>query len=247
MRVSKVFALIAGVMSISGVHAADLNQGELTQKFQSIVPFSVKAVEDAPMNGFKQFVTSEGIFYLSNDGEYLISGNVHKATKTLPNLTKNRLSEEYRAAINELKDSFLTFKADNEKHEIVVFYDSSCPYCRKLHQEIPMLLAQGVTVHYAGWPRMGVRNPQDQMTFTSGYRDLESIWCAENPHMAMDKSADGIHIPSASCDTKIEQHFKLGEQMGVRGTPAIYDIQGREVARGWAPATQLMKNIEALN
>jgi thiol:disulfide interchange protein DsbC len=247
MRVSKVFALIAGAMSIASVHAAELEQSDLTKKFQSIVPFSVKAVEDAPMKGFKQFVTAEGVFYLSNDGEYLISGSVHKATRDLPNLTKDRLGQEHKVAINELKDSFLTFKAENQKHEIVVFYDSSCPYCRKLHQEVPALLAQGVTVHYAGWPRMGVRNPQDQMTFTSGYRDLESIWCATSPQEAMNKSADGVHVPSASCDTKIEEHFKLGEQMGVRGTPAIYDVNGREVARGWAPAPQLMKNIKALN
>lgn len=246
MKVSKVFALVAGAMSIASVSASSLSEEQLTQKFQSVVPFNVKAVEDAPMDGFKQFVTNEGIFYLSDDGEYLISGSVHKAARNLPNLTKERLSQEYRAELESLKDSFLTFKADDEKYEIVVFYDASCGFCRTLHQEVPALTARGVTVHYAGWPRMGVRDPRDQMTFTPGYRDLENIWCADDPQVAMNRSADGKSVPSAHCDTKIEAHFKLGEQMGVRGTPAIYDIKGREVSRGALPAHQIIENLEKL-
>ena len=32
--------------------------------------------------------------------------------------------------------------------------------------------------------------------------------------------------------------------MGVRGTPAVYSMQGEEVAAGYAPAQRIISNLE---
>lgn len=235
-----VFAVTAGAS------AGELNKSEISKKFQTLTPFSIKSVEKSPLAGTYQLVTSEGVFYMTKDGEHIISGSVHEASEGLPNLTKQRIAEESSKAIKELKDSFLTFEAPNEKHEIVVFYDSSCPYCVKLHGEVAKLNAQGVTVHYAGWPRQGIKSRSNPEQFSQSYKELESIWCSDSPKSAFDRAAEGAFVEQASCDTKIAEHFALGEQMGVRGTPAIYDINGNEVTRGYAPANRIVNNLEKL-
>jgi len=228
----------------AGVSAAELNKSEASKKFQTLTPFTVAAVEAAPIGGFYQIVTDKGVFYLSKDGEHIVSGSIHEARNGLPNLTKQRIQKESRKKLTALKDSFLTFEAPNEKHEIVVFYDASCPWCQKLHSEVSQLNAQGVTVHYAGWPRGGINDPYNKDRYSQAYLDLQSIWCADSPKSAFDRSAENAHIEPASCDTKIKEHYALGEQMGVRGTPAVYSMQGEEVAAGYAPAQRIISNLE---
>jgi len=244
--IRKTLVSLAIAAAAFGVQAEDMSKSALSEKFQSLTPFKIKAVEDAPLADFYQLVTDKGVFYISKDGEHIVSGSVHEAKNGLPNLTKQRIQEESRKALTELKDSFVTFEAPNEKYEIVVFYDASCGYCQKLHGEMSQLNAKGVTVHYAGWPRMGVESRRDPNSYSSGYKDLQNLWCAESPKAAFDRSVEGAYVQEAACETKIEQHFALGEQMGVRGTPAIYSIKGEQVTRGYAPAQKIVSNLEGL-
>lgn len=244
--IRKTLVSLAIAAAAFGVQAEDMSKSALSKKFQSLTPFNIKAVEKAPLTDFYQLVTDKGVFYISKDGEHIISGSVHEAKNGLPNLTKQRVQEESSKALAELKDSYVTFEAPNQKHEIVVFYDSSCPYCQKLHGEVAKLNAQGVTVHYAGWPRMGVESRRDPNSYSSGYMALQSIWCADSPKSAFDRSAENAYVEEATCETKIEEHFALGEQMGVRGTPAIYSMKGEEVTRGYAPAQRIVDNLEGL-
>lgn len=244
--IRKTLVGLAIAASAFGVQADDMSKSALSKKFQSLTPFKIKAVEDAPLADFYQLVTDKGVFYISKDGEHILSGSVHEAKNGLPNLTKQRIQEESNKALAELKSSFVTFKAPNQKHEIVVFYDASCGYCKKLHGEMSQLNAKGVTVHYAGWPRMGVESRRNPGSYSSAYRDLQNIWCSESPKSAFDRSAEGAYVEEASCETKIEEHYALGEQMGVRGTPAIYNMDGAEVTRGYAPAQRIVDNLEGL-
>src|SRR4029078_10358605 len=44
----------------------------------------------------------------------------------------------------------------DKKAVITIFTDLDCGYCKKLHEEIPALLALGVELHYLAYPRQGV-------------------------------------------------------------------------------------------
>lgn len=228
----------------AGASAAELNKSEASKQFQALTPFNVEAVEEAPISDFYQIVTDKGVFYLAKNGAHIISGSIHEARNGLPNLTKQRIQQESSKKLAALEGSYLTFEAPNEKHEIVVFYDAGCPWCQKLHGEVAQLNAQGVTVHYAGWPRAGINDRRNQERYSQAYLQLQSIWCADSPKSAFDRSAENAHVESAACDTKIEEHYALGEQMGVRGTPAVYSMQGEEVAAGYAPAQRIISNLE---
>lgn len=235
-------AVMAAGFSVAVV-AGDLNKSQISKKFQSVVPFPVKAVEDAPMTGFYQVITDKGIFYATKDGEHIMSGSLHDFSPGLKNHTAIRQAVINKEEMSKLKDKFVTFKATNQKHEVVVFFDTSCGYCQKLHGEISQYNAQGITVHYAAWPRQGVNIP-GSTEFTPNYLEMESIWCAENPQMMLNLAERGGQVPAKSCKgSGVAEMHKLGEMLGIQGTPAIFTLDGQQLIPGYAPAAAVLKRL----
>lgn len=231
------------------VPAEELNRSNISEKFQSLTPFEVVAVEESPVESMYQVVTTQGVFYMTKDGEHIVSGALHTAAPGLPNLTQERIAQLGADKIKDLKDSFVTFEAENQKYEIVVFYDTTCPYCHRMHNELDALLEAGVTVHYAGWPREGLvdrRNPgTDTMPNPSAsYSELMGIFCDENPREMLDANADGARVKPGACPNKIDEHYALGEFLGVRGTPAVFSVDGQQVSPGYSPASAILERLK---
>jgi|SRR5690554_6036482 len=231
------------------VSAEELNRSNISEKFQSLTPFEVVAVENSPADSLYQIVTTQGVFYMTKDGKHIMSGALHAAAPGLPNLTQERIAQLGADKINNLKDSFITFEAENQKHEIVVFYDTTCPYCHRMHKELDALLESGVTVHYAGWPREGLvdrRNPgTDAMPNPSAsYSELMGIFCDKNLREMLDANADGARIKPGACPNKIDEHYALGEFLGVRGTPAVFSVDGQQISPGYSPASVILERLQ---
>lgn len=246
MKIRKLTAIALSVLTLVSVttNAAELNKSQVSKQFQELTPLKVLSVEDAPLSGFYQLVTERGVFYASKDGKHIMSGSLHDFEAGLKNLTAARMKLVYEAEFNRLKDSFITYKAPNQKHEVVVFFDTSCGYCQKLHSEIASYNAAGITVHYAAWPRQGVTIPNTNEA-TPGFLELQSIWCAENPQLMLNMVARGGQPEAKTCSkAKIADQFKLGQIMGVEGTPAIYSMSGDQLSGGYAPAQQVSKALE---
>ena len=81
-----------------------------------------------------------------------------------------------------------------------------------------MLNQLGVTVRYLGFPRAGVGS--------NSYEKIVAAWCSEDPKDALTRAKLGQDIGSLSCDNPIEKQLKLGKQLGVSGTPAIFFEDG---------------------
>ena len=247
LALSVTFSLAANAEGVK----VEKSQAEIVlqaaiDNFTKLVPIPIVAIEESPLPNMVQVVTEKGVFYATKDGKYIVAGNVHEAKEGLPNLTKARLAKENGKKIAELKDSFITYKAENETSEIVVFYDTSCPYCTKFHNEVDDFNQAGVTVHYAAWPRQGVYNQQNKAQYTGAYYKLENVWCAENPKAALDAAAHRANIPRSTCENTIPEQFALGLSLGVSGTPAVFSIDGQLVQRGYAPVDDLIKNLRGV-
>ena len=50
---------------------------------------------------------------------------------------------------------------------------------------------------------------------------MKAIWCAKDKNKAFDDVMAGKAATPASCDIDIADHYALGVQLGVSGTPAI--------------------------
>lgn len=243
-----ISAAIAVLMSINATAqeepVVELNKSQISMKFQSILPFKVESISEAPISGMYQVATERGIFYVTKNGENLINGSVHDFEDGLDNLTAKANAEIAADVMNRLKPTFLTYKAPNETHEVLVFFDTSCGYCRKLHNEVSQLNAMGITVHYAMYPRNGIMQRNSTSQHTQSYLSMQSIVCADKPTQALDMEMRGTQPEPKVCDNAIEEHHSLGERLGVSGTPMIYDFSGEQITAGYLPAKQLVNVIK---
>jgi len=195
----------------------------------------VTEVLDTPMEGLYEVRLETGeTFYTNADGSHFVVGDLYEnADDGLVNVSEQRRNETRaeRVAAVPMDEQIVFRGADEPKAVISVFTDSTCPYCRKLHEEVPRLNELGIQVNYLAFPRGGMQS--------EGARQLQQVWCAENPSEAMSAAKRG-EVPSsaASCDNPIERQYHLGLEVGVQGTPAIILPDGTLVP-GYVPAERL--------
>ncbi|MCY1242011.1 Thiol:disulfide interchange protein DsbC [compost metagenome] len=113
-----------------------------------------------------------------------------------------------------------------------MFTDTTCPYCQKLHAEVPELNKRGIEVRYLAFPRQGPGSSGDQQ--------LQSIWCAKDRQAAINDMFHEKEVKSAKCDNPVDKQFELGQMVGVQGTPAIILANG-QMLPGYQSAGQIAK------
>ncbi|MCI2285905.1 DsbC family protein [Colwellia sp. MSW7] len=246
MNKTLVTTIMAAALSF-GVAADEINKSNISKKLQTITPFAVQSVTDSVVDGLYEVVTGKGIFYTTKDGEYLFSGSIHEFKPGLRNITSERKAEIASVDIDKLRSSFVTYKAPNEKHEVLVFFDTTCGYCRKMHNEMSQYNAAGITVHYAMYPRNGIsKSSANGETFTPTYNSMMNVVCSNNPTSTMDMVMRGTDVAPQACDNSIKEHYELGSALGVRGTPAVYAMDGKSVMGGYAQRQALLKKLNEI-
>ncbi|MGO2414164.1 MULTISPECIES: DsbC family protein [Cobetia] len=200
-------------------------------------PLPVESLASSPIKGLYEVrLTSGESFYTDIDGQHLIVGEMYRndADKGLVNLSEQKANGERLKLLGDVseKDMVIYRPAGEIKAVISVFTDTTCPYCRKLHKEVPELNARGIEVRYLAFPRGGMRS--------QGARELAQVWCAENPTEAMNRIKNEGEVPkqTASCDAPVASQYELGTRMGVQGTPAIVMPDGQMVP-GYLPVDRL--------
>lgn len=226
--------------------AADLDKTRISEKLQSISAqtgnkITVNDIEQSPIPEFYQVITDKGILYAQKEGDYIFSGSLHDFQPGMNNLTVTRMSLEHKKKIDALRDDFITYKATNEEHEVMVFFDTSCGYCHKLHSEIAQYNALGITIHYAAYPRNGVMDQRRPTQPTQAYQELQNIWCAsdDQKNFVFDMVIRGTEVPRKECTNTIADQYALGRSIGIAGTPSIYSLDGSQVAGGYVPPQAL--------
>lgn len=216
----------------------DLEPVEMIKKALPHVP--IVSVEKAPVAGIYQVVTKSGeIFYTDGAAKHVFTGDllVVKGAGQFENLSETVRSEQRVKLIKQVDvANTVTFSAKGDKKgEIFVFTDPDCGYCRKLHMEVPELTQMGIDVHYLAWPRAGVESGTG--------KKMSNIWCAEDQLGAMDLAKQGQSVPDQKdCKPPIKQHLDLGLKLGVRGTPAIFLSDGRQIG-GYKAAKAIAEDL----
>ncbi len=186
---------------------------QVEKKLQKELGLSVSSLADAPIAGLLQVGTDKGLFYISENGQFLFQGRIFNIDEGMVNETERALGQIRLAGLAELEGSMVEFKSPNEMHVIWVFTDTTCGYCRKLHNEMNELNRLGITVRYLAFPRMGLN--------TDVHKQMESVWCSASPQKAMTAAQNGQTVEKNKCANKIAQHFEFGQRIGVSGTPNI--------------------------
>lgn len=172
--------------------------------------------------------------YMSANGKYIVSGTMYRVEPNrFVNIADERMQpmRAQKLAAVKKSDMIIFSPPGKPKSYVNVFTDIDCGFCRKLHKEIPELNAMGIEVRYLAYPRAGVPSPSADKLITA--------WCSKNPKDALTQMKSGVAVATETCpDNPVAAEYKLGNELGVNGTPALFTPDG-EMLPGYMPAAEL--------
>jgi thiol:disulfide interchange protein DsbC len=234
-RIAALCLLLSGVLTTGYLVAEESVEAVVKQSLSRAIPAAaIDHVVPSPLAGISEVLVGMNVFYVSNDGKYVFEGKlIDMSTRT--NLTEAILGKARKKALGAIDEkSMIVFPAKEERHTITVFTDIDCGYCRKLHNEIGAYNAKGITVRYLSFPRSGPNTPS--------YDKAVSVWCADDRNKAMTDAKSGVKLPAKKCQNPVTDHFNVGVQMGVAGTPAIV-MENGVLLPGYLPAKKLADEL----
>ncbi len=207
----------------------------LKQKLKTRFRSEPSSIKESQLPNVFEVMYGTEVIYVSKDGKYFLAGDMINLD-TRENLSEVAKQSVRKEIMDKQDNKPVTFKAKNEKHVVKVFTDIDCPYCAKLHREVPELNAKGITVEYLMFPRAGIGS--------GSFKKAVSMWCADDQLQAMTDAKERKPIAAKTCDNPIEAQYTLGQEVGVTGTPALVTETGRLIP-GYMPADKLAAALEA--
>lgn len=169
--------------------------------------------------------TLEGVpFLLSDDAQYITDGEI----SVIENGQFMGLDTEFERRKNQSvfatldNKQLINYSATSpERAVIYVADDVNCAYCRRFHQQLPMLNAKGVTVKIIGYP-----------IYEQSPEQMRGIWCQSDENSrrrAFDKAMLQGEITPAPANCKVDHITPNRDKaagLAVMATPAIYREDG---------------------
>lgn len=220
-------------LTLPALATADLRERVETALAITNPGLSVQGINDSPVDGVKEIKLSNGDFIYGSPGsDHLFSGRLLAFTNdSLVDLTEERQRQDRAQMLQDLDPgTAITFTAEGEEeHEIFVFTDISCPYCKRFHSHMNEMNERGITVHYLALPRSGVNTPVANT--------MARIWCAEDPQTAItdafsDKPFSQKVMP---CRAPVADQYAMAQTLGVSGTPSVFSADGRNLGGYLSP------------
>lgn len=204
----------------------------IAAKFPEIKP---EQVTPSPVPGLFEVRIGSKIAYVSGDGRYLVQGEIIDLSNDR-NLTEGRREGVRRQVLDGLDESgMVVFSPPKPTSTVTVFTDIDCGYCRKLHRQIADYNARGIKVRYLYFPRSGPG--------TDSWTKAEQVACAADKRAALTQSKLGETLKGKVCQPNpVAQHYSVGRDFGIQGTPAIV-LESGELIGGYLEPAELAKYI----
>ncbi|TDP01114.1 thioredoxin fold domain-containing protein [Marinomonas balearica] len=228
---------ILGLLSLSLtflVQPVFADQEDIEKALQKAIPGAkITSIAEHDAAGLYVVSIENGpTLHVTKDGKYFVLGDLYRVEST--SLVNETEIAKMAKVETVPEDQMIVFKAEDEKAHITVFTDVDCGYCRMLHREIDQLNELGITVRYMAYPRAGVGSP--------AYNTMVSIWCSDDPKYWMTQAKKGEEVPQNKCKNPVADQFKLGNTVGVRGTPSIVLSNGKFMP-GYIEANRLAAEL----
>jgi thiol:disulfide interchange protein DsbC len=235
-RVKACLLALTFAAANSALAAPGSNEAIETSLRQVLPDMKTDQIRPSPIEGVSEVQVGPRLFYVTNDGRYLLQGSL------IDLHTRQDISEERRKAIrlqaiNAVgEQNMIIFPAKNPRHTVTVFTDVDCAYCRKLHKQIHRYNDLGITVRYLLYPRTGANTPS--------YYKAVTVWCSENRQDALTRAKLGEELKPRTCPNPVLSVIELGQSMGLQGTPSIVLDDG-EMVPGYVPPERLAAALDA--
>lgn len=161
--------------------------------------------------------------YLTKDKKYLIAGNVMS--------TKDGARLDVPVDMSKVigNESF-TYGTGSE--ELVLFTDPECPYCKKFESYLPQIKDK-VKIKFMFFPLDFHKNARALSTYVMNQKTDEAkaktlFSTTKDTKAFINRKIDAK--TQAKLDKQLDKQIKIGEELGVRGTPALFDLKGNKVS-----------------
>jgi len=217
------------IETVKGIQGVDMLRLALRKSMPGVKPTKIT---ESPIAGLYEVIVGSQVVYMSVDARYMIEGDLHDfLTKT--NVSENAKSGIRLSAINQFDEKdMLIYTPEKVSDTITVITDIDCPYCRRLHNEIPQYMENNIEVRYIFMPIKGA----------SDMKKTISVWCSEDQQTALNIAKAGGEVEAKTCDNPIDEHMKLARTLGVRGTPAIL-LEDGSLLPGYVPVDKLVAEL----
>ncbi len=229
------------VLALAAPFSAAMADGKqaVSEAIQQHMPgIPIDSLEKSPAKGIYELVSNGQIAYVTADGQYLIAGDLIDI-ENRRNLTQAKQDQQRLSVLEGIADDRkLIYPAEGEKkHAITILTDPTCPFCDKLHKELPKLREAGVEVTYILTPRQGPGS--------KGFELSSRVQCSEEPKEALELAMVGKSVGGEACKNEvIQQNMDLSSRLGMSGTPYTILPSGTALP-GYRPAEVMLEAIRS--
>ncbi len=215
-----------------------LENGEVHQILTKLKAPDAKVldIKMSPVKGLWEVSVEDkgnrGVMYISFSKKYVIGGAIFEVDTSL-NKTEETLSTINKPADRYIDPSKIPIEGailmgdKNARYKVVVFTDPDCPFCSKLHKEIRKILSERNDMAFY-IKLMPLKFHPD------AYWKSQSILCSKAPVEMLEENFEKKPIPKPDCETRApDENMKLGEELGITGTPTMIMPDGLVVAGAW--------------
>ncbi len=206
----------------------------VSEHFAEIDP---EDVFESPIEGWYTIRKGAIIAYITGDGRYLLQGDLIDLADNSNLSEQSRNDARVKMMTAVPNEDLIVFSPEKVEHTVSIFTDIDCTFCRRLHAQIDQYMAQGIEIRYFLYPRNGPTSPS--------WAKAESVWCANDRNEALTLAKLDKEYPTRTCDSSIvSNHYAIGQDVGLRGTPAIVLDDGT-LFSGYLPPEKLKQAIVA--
>jgi thiol:disulfide interchange protein DsbC len=195
-------------------------------------------VGPAPLPGFQEAIVGGRVVYFSDDGRYMLQGLLFdiEKKKDLTQIGLSGLRREELAKV-PVSDRIVFAPAGMRKYTVTVFTDIECGFCRKMHSEMADYNKLGIAIEYLAFPRAGLTSA-DALA-------MESVWCSADRRKALTDAKNGLPVPPKRCTNPVAAQYKLGQRIGLEGTPMAINVDGIALP-GYLPPDKMLQALDEL-
>jgi thiol:disulfide interchange protein DsbC len=213
--------LIFAALMVTATAQADEGEKTVRDALHVLVPTAnPDLVQKSQLPGFYEVVLGGQVLYVSNDGKYLIQGDVFDVQSKSPLGSKAQATVRNNALKTLPVDKRIVFAPATVKHTVTVFTDVDCPYCRQFHKQIAAYNQLGIAVQYVLFP-LSIHPGADKKAV--------SVWCSQDRNAAYTAAMNGQDPGAKTCDNPVKETTALAMKMGITGTPTILYSDGTQV------------------
>lgn len=232
--------MVLATVAVADEEADAEAQAALIRECMASQGLPAESVVQARAPGLYEVEVQGGDYlYVTPDCRYFIFGNLYEIQddRRLVAVTEQRRNVRRQKIVQDISAAdMVVFSPDTDPQaSVLVFTDTDCGFCRKLHQEMAEYNALGIEIRYVAYPRAGLGSPT--------YDRMVSAWCATDPLEALTRLKNGDGIPTRTCVNPVAKQYELGQEIGLSGTPTLVLADGR-VLPGYTPPAQLAEILD---